>query len=65
MTTKKTALIALRLRPELLAQVDAYAAELARREPGPRWSRSAALRRLVIEGLRATGRFEGPKESFG
>lgn len=51
MTTAQTALIALRIAPALLAKIDAYSAELEATEPGPRWTRSATIRRLVIIGL--------------
>lgn len=44
-------LISLRLQSELLDQLDSYAAEMARREPGPPWSRSDAIRRLLYLGL--------------
>jgi len=51
MPATHTALIALRLKPTLLARVDAYAAHLRATEPGPRWTRSATIRRLVVIAL--------------
>ena len=50
---KKDTLIAVRLSAELVAEIDRAAELLETQEPGPSWSRSAAVRRLVIEGLKA------------
>jgi hypothetical protein len=46
-------LISLRLDVELVRLLDDYAAQMARQEPGPEWSRSSAIRRLLWERLRA------------
>ena len=51
MQENKDVLIAVRFTAEMVAQIDRVADQLAKTEPGPRWTRSAALRRLVIEGL--------------
>jgi hypothetical protein len=53
MQENKDVLIAVRLTVEMVAQIDRVAEQLAKTSPGARWTRSAALRRLVIEGLKA------------
>ena len=52
MQENKDVLIAVRFTAEMVAQIDSVAERLAKTEPGPRWTRSAALRRLVIDGLK-------------
>ena len=44
-----------RLAPDLVERIDAFAESARQRDPGPRWSRGDALRFLLERGLAATG----------
>lgn len=48
---KRTGEATVSIGRELVAQLDAYAREMARREPGIRVSRSAAARQLLCRAL--------------
>lgn len=45
--------VAMRLDRALVQQIDAFAVDLKRREPGIRGSRSDAIRTLILRGLQA------------
>ena len=50
-----TELVAFRLEPELLKQLDAYAKRLEAEKPGQRATRADALRVLLWKALEAEG----------
>lgn len=51
----ETVTFALRMPPDLVADIDKAAEQLAAAKPQARWSRASTVRHMLIEGLRETG----------